>query len=55
MLFCSMMHVASGVFAAVLLQVRRKPVRLGCHQNACVFQESPSHKKGYSQNCVRPV
>ena len=51
MLFCSMMHVASGVFLLgyfcvlqtlksnakkVFLQVRRKPVRL-CNRNVYVF------------------
>ena len=46
MLFCSMMHVASG-------RVRRKPVRL-CLQNASVFQEFLSYKARYGQNCVSP-
>ena len=37
MLFCTTMHFASGVFAGVFLQVRRKTVSL-CYQNA-VFRE----------------
>ena len=49
-----MMHFASGVFAWVFLQVRRKPVRL-CHKNVCVLQGIPSHKAPYGQNCVSPV
>ena len=64
MLFCSMMHVASGVFAWCLclgvsayfcgfLQVRRKPFRL-CYLNVSVLQGTPSNKARYGQNCVSP-
>ena len=53
MLFCSMMHFASGVFAWAFLQVRRKPVRL-CHLNVYVLQGTLSNKALYGQNCVSP-
>ena len=53
LLFCSTMHFASGVFAGVFLQVRRKTSQFVA-EDGCVFREFSSNRTGCSQNCVSP-